>query len=111
MKRFKFLLAYCDEDGIHNCEKGTLTYFHEYGHYLQLQNKIIKEIWKWLPSMTGIAGLCMLSTVILWREPLMLVFGGIIVIPISSMLLYMEVDAWIYAFKEYFKKKKQNDKI
>jgi hypothetical protein len=95
--------AYYDPntDTIHGCRKYSYAWFHEYRHMLQMKQKLLHNIWLWLPSITGILGLVMVWFLIIIPSQVVLMLGGYFILPISFFLLFLELDAHLYAM--YYK--------
>jgi len=98
------------EDKIYNCKKGTLTYFHEEGHRIQNQKGIL-HIYSWILTFT--AGACtgfILAKFILYMFNKPNPANEIIyfaVLPWVIMYWYLEIDAWVYAFRKNMNKKEE----
>ena len=112
MKKIKKFLksctAYYDSNTgkIHNCDYGSLPYFHECGHKRQMENKFIYTVWNWLPSFTGVLGMFSTYMWITDKKVEWLLLGGLFIIPISAFLLFLELDAWVYAIRQKLKNKR-----
>ena len=100
IKKIKqYLFTYYDPntDRIIGAEEGSLAYFHEYEHKLQHKSGLLVafQMWSWYLMMGAI------YFIVFNRN-----FYAKVFIIISVFLIsYLEIDAWIYAFKKYYSKK------
>lgn len=98
----KQFFAYTDGERIYNCDPGTLVYFHEERHIQQMKNVVTRQLWDWLPVFAWIVGAISIGLVFTYKEFWALIFGGIGIAPFSVFMVFMEIDAWIYAVKKRF---------
>jgi hypothetical protein len=88
------LFAYYNEQTGEIKSKSRLAYLHEEGHSKQ-SKKLLYLVCMWTQIFTMVIGF---DSMIYWNWELFLYAG----IP-SILILYLEADAWIYAFKNYKK--------
>lgn len=89
--------AYQHDGNIYGCRKNHFAWFHEYRHTKQLQVKLLDNLWKWLPYVTGCLGMVMLWFLYLVPQKSTLAWGGIFILPITIFVLGIEIDANAYA--------------
>jgi len=104
----EFFTAHYDTntDSIKGCSKNSYFYFHELQHQKQMKNKILFNLWKWTPVFTQIICLGIFITSLtsgLWK---IMWFAGISTIPLSILLLYLELEANIVGYIKYKEAKK-----
>jgi len=82
---------------IKNCKPNTLVYFHEFRHYEQDIQGIISSLFIWLFPIFTLSLLLSFINI-----------NYLIIMPIVYLIffLYLELDAWIYAFKTKYKRVK-----
>ena len=99
------------EDKIYDCKEGTLTYFHEEGHRIQNQKGIL-HIYSLILNFTG--GIC---TALILAKFIFYLFNKpnpisqliyFLILPWVIMYWFIEIDAWVYAFKKQKKIREGN---
>jgi hypothetical protein len=98
--------AYYDvsTDTIHGAKEGTLTYYHEQGHQAWARKGIEQQmqLWSWVVILIMIPFLTLLISENLW----------VTILSCSPLAFYLisEIHGWVYAFRKYFREKKNGSK-
>lgn len=90
-------------DQIKGCREHSLAWFHEDRHRKQMTSKLLRTIWMWIPTYTGIAGLIMVWLLIIMPSQVILILGGYALMPLTFFFLFLEVDANLYSFYKKIK--------
>lgn len=100
----KALFAYYDSasDKIMNCTEGSLVWYHEKGHQEQAKSGLMGAFQMVIGNLVVLAVAADIATPGSW-------IARVLMLTIAMMIIFIEVDAWVYALRNYNPKGSNKD--